>query len=139
MAAWTLSFESLIALVMRLAASAGMPLAHDGSLPERAARGVLGVLVFERGGIDLAAHEVGLEQLVHLAQAHVVVGEQGENVAVAVDPRLAILEVVPLLDLSEHALHGVLHFCYIGAGDDVEGWHALPLFPFRLGSLTGTG
>ena len=63
----------------------------------------------------------------HLAEVQIVVGEQGQDGAVAVDAGLAALEVVALLDLAEDALDGVLDFCQIGPGDDIEGGQEQPL------------
>src|SRR3546814_5870676 len=74
-------------------------------------------------GIDLAPRQIGAQQLVHLAQLQVVVGEEGEDGLLALDRAVRALEVVARADLPLHAGDGVVDFVEIGFGDDVEGRH----------------
>ena len=82
---WTFSLLSLMSLTMRLARVWSMPCLTVDFLAQRVAGGLLRLLEIEGGGLELAPDHVAAQQFLHLAQLHVVVGEQGDQRFLALD------------------------------------------------------
>jgi hypothetical protein len=63
---------------------------------------------------------VTLQQFVHLAQFHIVIGNDGEAFILALDGAVAVLEIETLVDFPAYAVKRVIHLREIGAGDNIE-------------------
>ena len=74
-------------------------------------------------GLDLAPRQVHLQQLVHLLQLQIVVGEDGELAFLAFDRAFAALEVEARRDLAGDAGERVVDLGEIDPRDDVEARH----------------
>src|SRR5438270_8707402 len=60
-------------------------LLEQHGLAHRVARGLFGWLELERGGIDLAPRQMRLQELMHLLQLEIVVGEHRHGALLALD------------------------------------------------------
>src|SRR6185437_6570601 len=104
----------------------------DG-LPHRLARRFLRRLEIERAGIDLPPRHMHAQQLLHLAQLQLVIGENGQGALLPRDLRLAALEIEARGDLAAEAGEGVIDLGKVQPRDDVETRHGGSA-PWRIGS-----
>src|SRR3954470_21806081 len=91
------------------------------------ARSALRILKFQSAGIELAPGDIALQQLLHLLQLHFVIGEEGDDLFLALDGAFRTLEIEPGVDLAPGAVDGVVDLGQVGLGNDIEGWHVEPL------------
>src|SRR5258707_9365156 len=98
-------------------------LLEQHGLANRVARRLLGRLELERGGVDLAPRQMRLQELVHLLQLEVVVGEHRHGALLALDRAVAALEVEARRDLAAHPGERVVDLGEVELGDDVETRH----------------
>ena len=98
----------------------GDTLADGYFLAEHTAGGLFWREIFHHPRGNSAPRQVTLQQFMHLAQFHIVIGNDGEAFILALDGAVAILEIETLVDFSAHAVKRVIHLREIGAGDNIK-------------------
>src|SRR5204862_2951487 len=98
-------------------------LAQRDRLPHGVAGGLLRGLVVERAGLDLAARQMHLQELVHLLQLEVVIGDELDLSLVAVDRGFAALEIEAGRDLALDRGDRIIDLSEMDAGNDVKARH----------------
>src|SRR6266850_4619708 len=99
------------------------PLTQHDRLAHPVARGLLGRLEIECGGVDLAPRQMHFQQLMHLLELQLVISEQGDQAFLPLDRAFAALEVEARADLARDPGERVVDLGQVEARDDVEARH----------------